>query len=194
VLGDDHVSTLISRTILAVALWEGGEAAAAERHLVATVSTLERLQGPLHARTLTTKATLGRVLISEGRPDAAAELLEPVVAALRARFGDSHQATLVALNNYGKALILLQRSGEAKPLLEQAVRGQRQKKIAHDWLLARFALNLADACVALGDDAAARRLVDRDLSWLLDEPDLPFVGQKAEDYARLKALVARLGA
>ena len=63
--------------------------AAAEQHLRVTVSTLERLQGPLHARTLTTKATLGRILISQGRPDAAAELLEPVVGAFRTKLGDS---------------------------------------------------------------------------------------------------------
>ena len=193
VLGEDHVSTLISRTALAVALWEGGDAAAAERHLRVTVSTLERLQGPLHARTLTIKATLGRILISQERPDAAAELLAPVVGALRAKLGDSHQATLVALNNYGKALALLQRQSEARALLEEAVRSQRQKKLPRDWLLARFALNLAETCIALGDDAAARKILLEDLSWLLTETNPQFQGEKATDYTRLKKLAAQLG-
>jgi hypothetical protein len=147
----------------------------------------------LHARTLTTKATLGRILISQERPDAAADLLGPVVDAFRAKLGDTHQATLVALNNYGKALALLQRQSEARPLLEEAVRNQRQKKLPRDWLLARFALNLAETCIATGDDAAARKVLSGDLSWLLTETNPKFQGEKATDYARLKKLAARLG-
>lgn len=194
VLGDDHVGTLISRTLLAVALWEAGDANAAEQHLLATASTLERLQGPSHVRTLTTKTTLGRIMISQGRAAEAAEFLRPIINSFRARLGDSHQATLVALNNYGKALALLKQYDEARPLQEEAVRGQQQKKISRDWLLARFALNLAETYVALGDDAAARKILVEDLSWLLKETNPQFIGEKAADYARLKKLASQLGA
>lgn len=193
VLGEDHVSTLISRNHLAVTLWESGDASGAEQHLRATISTLERLQGPLHERTLSVKATLGRILIAKERPDAAAEILGPVVDALRAKVGDSHQSTLVAMNNYGKALALLQRYREAKPLLEEAVRGRQRKELPRDWLLARFALNLAETSIALGDEATARKLLAEDLSWLLNETNAQFDGEKAKDYARLKRLAARFG-
>jgi hypothetical protein len=193
-LGEDHVSTVISRNHLAVALWESGQPNLAEPHLRASVSILEQLQGPLHLRTLSAKATLGRILIAQRRPESAAELLAPVVDALRARVGESHQILLVALNNYGKALGLLQRHSEARPLLEEAVRGQKLKKLPRDWLLARFAINLAETNVALGDDASARKVLQEDLSWLLNEANPQFDGEKAQDYARLKKLAAHLEA
>jgi len=192
VLGEDHLSTLISRIQLAVALWESGQASLAETHLRASLSILERLQGPLHSRTLAAKATLGRILIAEGRPESAAELLGPVVDALRARVGDSHQTLLVALNNYGRALAWLQRHSEARPLLEEAVRGEQRKKLPRDWLLARFAINLAETYIALGAEASARKVLVEDLSWLLNETNRQFDGEKATDYGRLKKLAAHL--
>jgi tetratricopeptide (TPR) repeat protein len=193
VLGDDHVNTLISRTSLAVCLWELGDSNAAERHLRETISALERVQGPLHPRTLSTKVTLGRILISQGRAETAIELLAPVVDALRAKLGDTQQETLLAMNNYGKALALCGRYAEARPLLEAAVRGQRPKKKAPDWLFARFALNLAETYVELGDQILARNVLSQDLAWLLQTTRRPVDSQEALDYDRMKKLAAVVG-
>jgi len=179
--------------MLAIGLWELGDANTAAQHLRESISALERVQGPLHARTVAAQATLGRILISLGQAEAAIELLAPVVDAARRKFGDTHQATLVAMNNYGKALALLGRHTEARPLLEAAVRGQGQKKTPRDWFFARFALNLAETYVALGDQILARKVLAPDLAWLLQETKRPVDEQKALDYDRLKKLAAAVG-
>jgi hypothetical protein len=140
-----------------------------------------------------TKATLGRILLSQGRTQAAIEVLAPVLAACRTTLGDSHQATLLAMNNYGKALALDGRHGEARPLLEAAVDGLRLKNTRRDWVFLRFALNLAETYVALGEQILGRNIFSQDLAWLLQKQIAAADVQKALDYERVKKLAAAVG-
>jgi hypothetical protein len=116
-----------------------------------------------------------------------------VVDAFRAKFGDTQEDTLVAMNNYGRALALCGRPTEARPLLELAVRCQRPRKQPPHWLLARFALNLAETYVELGDMSLARNVLSQDPAWLLQKTRPPVDSQKALDYDRMKKVAAAVG-
>lgn len=125
-LGDDHESTLKSRSQLARVREVTGRYAESESLSRNVYERLKKRFGADDPQTLAVLTNLAVALERQGRDAASREIHEQVLAARRRTLGEMHPDTLMAKNNVASSLLRERRLAEAVTLFEEAADGMRQ--------------------------------------------------------------------
>ncbi|MDG4781821.1 tetratricopeptide repeat protein [Micromonospora sp. WMMD961] len=167
----------------ALALFDAGEYASAERAWEALLTDCDRDLGPAHPETITTLDRLGSAMLRQRRPDESADRhREAHRRAVRA-FGRNDPATLIYAYNLGCALVETQQWGEGLPVLTETLRRQRSRLgKSHPDTLAT-ARTLGASQFLAGDTLAALQLLGASYNLASEAfgPDDPLTQDLAEN-------------
>jgi tetratricopeptide (TPR) repeat protein len=120
VLGDEHINTLITASILARLLEEAGRAAEAESLANTTLARLDSANHAHRPHYIAAQRTLGAAILAQHRTDEALPILERALDMSRREFGADSWRTAHAQLSYGKALLVKRRYGDAATVLHEA--------------------------------------------------------------------------
>ena len=118
--GPEHLQTLTTQNILALAINDGGQPAVAEPMFDKLWRTHCRIAGKQHPRSLVARNNYGWSLFQQGRYEEAEPVFRESVEDARVTFGNDHPETAMRLANLHNALCELRRGKEAEPLIREA--------------------------------------------------------------------------
>jgi hypothetical protein len=174
--GEEHLDTLTARNNLALTLKGQGELVGARQLGEQVVGARQRLLGEEHPATLTARNNLASTLLAQGDLAGARQQQEQVLAASRRLLGEEHPTTLTARNNLAQTLYA---RGDLAGARQHLLGEEHPDTSGAAWNLWR---TLHD----LGEHTAARRILERDLLWLLarDPDTLGAEQRKIREYVK----------
>jgi CHAT domain-containing protein/Tfp pilus assembly protein PilF len=161
VLGPTHPEVAQSLHVLATALLETGDHAAARGLHERALQIREQALGPAHPAVAGSLTALGYLLVMTGDHAAARPLVERALRIREQALGPAHTDVADSLNILGLALLGLTDYAAARPLLERALRIREQALGPDHVQVAPIAQNLGRVLRDTGDYAAARPLLER---------------------------------
>ncbi|MGW1059102.1 tetratricopeptide repeat protein [Micromonospora rubida] len=148
------------RARAALALFDAGQYALAERAWHTLLADCQRQLGPDHPETLCTLDRLGSALFRLRRPVESADRHREAHRRAAASLGRSHPTTLMYAYNLGCALVLIHQWGEGLPVLRETLRRQRRKLGEADPASLATAKTLGVSLFMAGDARAALELLE----------------------------------
>ncbi len=171
-LGPEHKDTLTSMNNLANLLYDQADFAAARKLYEEVLEAYGRLLGPEHPYTLRSMNNLAGTLQAQRDLAGARKLQEKVLAGQRRVLGTEHPDTLQSMNNLAGTLQGQRDLTGARKLQEEVLDLFRRIWKPEHPNISVSAWNLFGTLLDLGENEAARDVLERDLLWLLDrDPD-----------------------
>jgi non-specific serine/threonine protein kinase/serine/threonine-protein kinase len=169
--GDDHPTTIVATSNLAMQLMKLRQFEQAEQLQRRAIELGRRVFGEAHFNTLAYMNNLTSIMLRTGRFDEAAENARFVLAKQRQALGNDHPDTLTGLSNLGGALLEGGKGGEAEPVFREALeRSRRIRGDAHPQTLVAMR-NLALALRGAGRTDEMLSLLRE--AWAVCEKNLP---------------------
>lgn len=126
VLGEEHVSTLVSINSMGLLLRYQGRTSEAEPFYREALEKRRRVLGEEHPDTLISINNMGALLQAQGRLDEAEPYYREALEKFRRVLGEEHPDTLASINNMGFQLHAQGRLSEAEPYWREALEKRRR--------------------------------------------------------------------
>ncbi|MHC4941598.1 MAG: tetratricopeptide repeat protein [Planctomycetota bacterium] len=125
-LGDEHLNTIATMDMLAIALYRKGDLSEAEQLFKETLEIQRLLLGEEHPDTLTALANLAAVLVHQGDYAGAESVFRETLEVKRRLKGDENSSTLTTMNNLAVLLMNQGKYSESEALFEDLIEIQKR--------------------------------------------------------------------